>query len=50
MKILTVCIYDMQVFLFIFLTVIVAFNEAFTRLAEVTADPEEGGFNGKNWA
>jgi hypothetical protein len=30
----------MREFLFIFLTVIVAFNEAFTRLAEVTADPE----------
>ncbi len=40
----------MRVFLFIFLTVIVAFNEAFTRLAEVTADPDEGGFNGKNCA
>ena len=42
MKIITVCISDMKVFLFIFLTVIVAFNEAFIRIAEAS-DPIEGG-------
>ena len=47
-KILTECIKDMKVFLFIFLTVIVAFNEAFIRLAEASSD--EGKFNGKNYA
>lgn len=50
-KIITVCIYDMQVFLFIFLTVIIAFNEAFLRIAEGSDDIEDGGkFQGKNYA
>jgi hypothetical protein len=41
----------MKVFLFIFLTVIVAFNEAFLRIAEASPDLEEGGkFQGKNYA
>jgi hypothetical protein len=34
----------MKIFLFIFLTVIVAFNEAFLRIAEASPDmPEVGG-------
>lgn len=49
MKIIIACISDMRIFLLIFLTVIVAFNEAFQRLSETTAT-EDGGFNGKNWA
>jgi hypothetical protein len=41
----------MKVFLFIFLTVIVAFNEAFLRIAEASGDMEAGGkFQGKNYA
>ena len=41
----------MKVFLFIFLTVIVAFNEAFFRIAEASPEVEGGGrFQGKNWA
>jgi hypothetical protein len=41
----------MKVFLFIFLTVIVAFNEAFIRIAEGSDDIEGGGkFQGKNYA
>jgi hypothetical protein len=39
----------MKVFFLIFLTVLVAFNEAFTRLAEASED-EAKIFNGKNWA
>lgn len=39
-RIITLCIADMKVFLFIFLTVIVAFNEAFFRIHE--ASPPEG--------
>ena len=51
MKIITECIYEMKVFLFIFLTVIVAFNEAFLRIAEASPDMEGGGkFEGKNYA
>ena len=42
-KIITVCISDMKVFLFIFLTVIIAFNEAFLRIAEGSDDVEGGG-------
>jgi hypothetical protein len=38
----------MRIFLLIFLTVSVAFNEAFQRLAEASGD--EGAFNGLNWA
>jgi Ion transport protein len=48
-KIISECIYDMKVFLFIFLTVLIAFNEAFTRLAEAS-DGDARQFNGKNWA
>ena len=51
MKIITVCIADMRIFLFIFSTVIIAFNEAFLRLAEASPDVEGGGkFQGKNYA
>lgn len=50
-KIITVCIADMRIFLFIFSTVIIAFNEAFLRLAEASPDIEGGGkFQGKNYA
>ena len=41
----------MRVFLFIFITVIIAFNEAFLRIAEASPDIEGGGkFQGKNYA
>lgn len=44
----------MRIFLLIFLTVIIAFNEAFTRIDEAfQADPDApdaGKFQGKNWA
>jgi hypothetical protein len=42
-KIITVCISDMGVFLLIFVSVIVAFNEAFLRIAEGSNDVEGGG-------
>jgi hypothetical protein len=45
----------MKIFLFIYLTVLLAFNEAFTRIDEsFDASNEENkdasNFNGKNWA
>ena len=42
----------MRIFLFIFLTVIIAFNDAFTRIDEAfeSDDPQAGRFQGKNWA
>lgn len=42
------CLIDMKVFLLIFMLVVVAFNEAFMRLAESSVDT--GQFNGKNYA
>ena len=48
-KILTECISDMRVFLFIYLTMIVAFNEAFMRLSDASI-PMGGNFNGMNYA
>jgi len=46
-KILTECLKDMKIFLFIYLTVVLAFNEGFMRLSEVSGD---GAFNGQNYA
>ncbi len=42
----------MRIFLFIFLTVLIAFNEAFRRIDEAfeSDDPTAGRFQGKNWA
>lgn len=42
----------MRIFLFIFLTVIIAFNEAFTRIDEAfkSNDSDASKFQGKNWA
>ena len=42
----------MRVFLFIFLTCLIAFNEAFTRIDEAfkSDDEEAGKFQGINWA
>ena len=42
----------MRIFLFIFLTNLIAFNEAFTRIDEAfkSDDPEAAKFQGKNWA
>jgi hypothetical protein len=37
----------MKIFLFIYLTVVLAFNEGFMRLSEVSG---EGAFNGQNYA
>jgi hypothetical protein len=42
-KIITVCISDMKVFLLIYMTVIIAFNEAFLRIAEGSNDVDGGG-------
>lgn len=52
MKTISECIYGMRIFLFIFLTTLIAFNEAFTRIDEAfkSDDPEAAKFQGKNWA
>ncbi len=56
MKIISECIYGMKTFLFIYLTVLIAFNEAFTRIDESfdaasnSDNKDASNFNGKNWA
>ena len=54
MKIISECIFGMRVFLFIYMVVLIAFNEAFTRIDEafkINPDfPDAGKYQGKNWA